>query len=111
MADRMLINCKGCGRTYTMGVDAIVITIESMGLDAMHNAPGITIFGNRPFFENTPDKSDLIASLGERSWDSLEPETIDRQKTEIGIILSAITEHQQRWWRCQECDTVQIYTV
>lgn len=109
MAEHIVIQCRMCRRTYTLGMDALVVTVEGMGMDAVRRAPGVTMFGGRPFFENTRDKSDLVAPLGERTWISLEPETVRQQEAEIGIISVSLARATQRWWMCRECGMVQAY--
>ncbi len=102
--DEVTIRCGGCGTTYTLGKNALVVSASSV----MGDFAGVTIVGDG-YPHNTKDTPDLVDSLGSRSWNSLHEPTMQKQKAEIDQILSALSKGAPRWWRCRNCGTVQVY--
>ena len=98
------IGCQGCGREYTLGKNAIVVSASA----TMSGFQGVTLVGNSTI-KNTQDTPDLVDSLQQRSWSSLDQAIIRQQQTEIGRISSSLLAAIPQWWRCRNCGNVQIY--
>ena len=99
------IRCEGCGKTYTLGKDAIVVSASA----TLRDFAGATTIGSSSNLNNTKTTPDLVDSLGPKSWASLDQRTVLKQKTEIRRILSSFSRNVDQWWRCRSCGTIQIY--
>jgi Flp pilus assembly protein TadD len=98
------IRCGGCGREYTLGKDAIVVSASA----TMSQFRVVSLVGNSTM-KNTQDTPDLIDSLQQRSWSSLDEAAIGQQQTEISRISSSLLAGTPQWWRCRICSAVQVY--
>jgi hypothetical protein len=90
--------CKGCGRKYTLGLDAILTTPE----DVISKVGGW--LGGFPPASMIPD---IVGPLDKA------PAAIDEQPTQereaIRTLQEVIRVGTSRTWRCAECHTVQGY--
>lgn len=102
--EKIRLRCKGCGKKYTLGEDALVAT----DLGVMANFRAFTILGDGSSFVDNRDSPDLVDSL-ERSWRSLEPSVVSNQQAEISRISSLLSTGKPRWWKCRKCGNVQTY--
>lgn len=101
---KISIICKGCGHEYTLGKNAIVVTL----LDILVDSKGVTIFGNGSSSVDNHSAPDLVDSLP-RSWDTLEPAIVSKQETTIKRISTLKSQGISRWWKCRKCGNVQTY--
>jgi hypothetical protein len=104
-SSEVTLKCVGCGKIYILGKDAIVVSAAA----ALGGFKGVTVIGTNSNITNTRDAPDLVDSLVQRSWSSLEPEIEKQQQVEIRRILRSILGRKQ-WWKCRKCNTVQSYT-
>lgn len=103
VSKEVAIRCEGCGKIYTLGKDAIVVSVSAV----RNGFVGVTIIGDG--FKNTKDTPDLVDSLGQRSWSSLDQATVRQQQAEIRRISSSLSSGNPQWWKCRSCGHVQIY--
>ena len=92
--------CKGCGRKYVLGVDAIMTTPE----DVISQAGGW--LGGFPPASMIPD---TVGPLEKASAPMDEQPTQEREA--IRTLQEAIRVGTSRTWRCAECHTVQGYVA
>ena len=92
--------CKGCGRKYVLGVDAIMTTPE----DVISQAGGW--LGGFPPASMIPD---TVGPLDEASAPMDEQPAQEREA--IRTLQEAIRVGTSRTWRCAECHTVQGYVA
>lgn len=99
------LQCEKCKKVFILGKDALVISAAS----ALRGFQGVTFLGGGSSPTNSQETPDLVDSLGDRSWDSLEPNIKQMQEAEIRRITGSMPGKKQ-WWRCRKCSTVQAYT-
>lgn len=98
--------CEGCGQSYTLGKDALVVT----SLGVMADFQAVTVPGDDSTFVDNRADPDLVDSL-ERSWSSLEPSVARSQQDEMSRLSLSLSKGKPRWWKCRKCDTVQTYQL
>ena len=92
--------CKGCGRKYVLGMDAILTTPE----DVISKVGGW--LGGFPDASMIPD---TVGPLEKASAPMDEQPTQEREA--IRTLQEAIRVGTSRTWRCAECHTVQGYVA
>jgi hypothetical protein len=93
-SDEVILKCPHCTRIYRIGIDATVVTIESVHALAKE----VVIHSDG----SLPDRKDMVAAL-----DTLSLERRDPAKREgadnLRQILDSLRRGQRRWWYCSIC--------
>jgi hypothetical protein len=90
------LSCQGCGRAYRIGVDAVVITMEST-----YTMLDVAIVFRSG--EGLPDREDLVASLSSRE------KAKESARENWWIVQNGLKHGERRVWRCHECRKVNAY--
>jgi|LGOV01.1.fsa_nt_gb hypothetical protein len=97
--DTIAIKCKGCGRKYILGKDAIVATMARAMDEFISQGSPMLIFGDSSSLDDTERHPDAIVPVPRtRSWASLDPSDQLAQVTEMSRIKSSMSSGRTRWW-------------
>jgi hypothetical protein len=100
------VQCRGCGRIYTLGANANASMVTASGLT--DDASLFIGFGIGLKLNNTEKHPDSIAPLGE-AWSPDDPQFIHLQEKDIARVAIDLENNIYRYYVCSECKTQQTY--